>query len=475
MTKKSLGLFAAAFLSLAVFACSGDGGDAQGDGTTGVDGSELPSYSFENSDNESAVAKSGQVLDHVLINDLKLAIGALDSQIANGSLAPEPGDVFAALESFLNHGDQDLLMTTDPGTLQQTYFDISSSAKSLIGKLAGNDDRTDHRDWDGGAFEGWGELSSPQEFVDLLFQALESNALAKYNGQLPKGPNDEELPVHVTANGLDLQQLTQKFLLMAITYSQATDDYLDDDVAGTGLLAGNGAQDGQAYTTLEHGWDSAFGYFGAALNYDEFTDEELAGKGGRDDWQGYHDRNKDGFIDLSGEYNFGASVNAAKRDLGSQDGHKTNFTMDIFNAFLAGRQIIAGANRQPLTEEALTALKNERNKAVLGWEKAIAATLVHYINQVLEDMARFDGDDYNFTSHAKHWSELKGFALGLQFNPRTQLSEKDFVQLHDSLGVEPVLFTASEEQIAAYQTVLEEARALLQARYEFAEENVLKW
>ena len=55
-----------------------------------------------------------------------------------------------------------------------------------------------------------------------------------------------------------------------------------------------------------------------------------------------------------------------------------------------------------------------RNQAILAWENAIAATVVHYINDVLQDMSDFGTADYSFSSHAKHWGELKGFSLALQ-------------------------------------------------------------
>ena len=31
-------------------------------------------------------------------------------------------------------------------------------------------------------------------------------------------------------------------------------------------------------TAMEHAWDEAFGYFGAARDYSRYTDEQLAGK-----------------------------------------------------------------------------------------------------------------------------------------------------------------------------------------------------
>ncbi|NIS36531.1 MAG: DUF4856 domain-containing protein, partial [Actinobacteria bacterium] len=51
--------------------------------------------------------------------------------------------------------------------------------------------------------------------------------------------------------------------------------------------------------------------------YDQYTDDEIAAAGGRDDWQGTHDSDGDGAIDPAAEVNFGQSVNAAKRDRGA--------------------------------------------------------------------------------------------------------------------------------------------------------------
>ena len=107
-----------------------------------------------------------------------------------------------------------------------------------------------------------------------------------------------------------------------------------------------------------------------------------------------------------------------------------------------------------------------------AWEKAIAATVVHYINDVLQDMSQMQGSGYSFASHAKHWSELKGFALGFQFNPASPLSDADFIEFHELVGDRPVLETASDEERLAYQEALLEARSLLGAAYGFDSANL---
>ena len=73
-------------------------------------------------------------------------------------------------------------------------------------------------------------------------------------------------------------------------------------------------------------------------------------------------------------------------------GRSTDLTGDAYMAFYKGRKLIndvAGA----LTPEQFEELKGYRNDAVNAWEKAIAATVIHYINDVLSDMA---AEQYDF-------------------------------------------------------------------------------
>ncbi|NRA34855.1 MAG: DUF4856 domain-containing protein, partial [Polyangiaceae bacterium] len=415
---------------------------------------------------ESSVSYSGQIARHVLIAELTSYIKGLDAQI--DSTSPAPGSVSGAMNSyFLNDGDIRLeeplslsVGDADPaacglGTLQTTLGDISSG-KSLVGKLAGNDiadgatvSVTDYLDWnDGVSFAGWtdiaiaangGSVDTPSGLVEAFFATIDTAAVARGEGLVELSPTGDELPTYVTRDGLDLSQLVQKFLLGAVAYAQGTDDYLDDGTAGKGLDSPN-TQDGEKlFTKLEHAWDEGFGYFGAARDYGDYTDEEAAGKGGRDDYaNGFFDSNDDCLIDLTREYNFGHSVNASKRDLGAVA--VTDFSKQAFDAFAAGRQLIANAGDE-LTANERSELLAHRDVAVTAWENAIASTIVHYINEVLADLDKLsqEAEDYSFVDHAKHWSELKGFALGLQFNPRSRLPRADFAQLHVHIGDAPVI------------------------------------
>ncbi|MDE0883476.1 MAG: DUF4856 domain-containing protein, partial [Myxococcota bacterium] len=293
--------------------------------------------------------------------------------------------------------------------------------------------------------------------------------------ELPLDPSGQAIEkMHVSPEGHDLQQLLAKFIGMAVFFSQGSDDYLDDDIANKGLLSSN-AQSvksgiAQPFSALGHAWDEAFGYFGAARDFNDYSDDEIAAKGGRDGWSsGYHDSNGDGSIDLKSEYNFGHSRNAAKRDRGSAEGAKTDFTKSIFDAFIAGRALILAAGDE-LSATELNELKGYRNTIVSDWEAAIAATAVHYINAVLVDMGSFESDQYSFTNHAKHWSELKGFTLGLQFNPRSAMGDEQFALFHTLIGQAPVL--PGDDSAEDYRANLLEARALLAESYGFAEANL---
>ena len=94
---------------------------------------------------------------------------------------------------------------------------------------------------------------------------------------------------------------------------------------------------------------------------------------------------------------------------------------------------------------------------------------MHYINEVLADLDKLssDSDEYSFVDHAKHWSELKGFALGLQFNPRSRLALADFKQLHVHIGDAPVI----EGSTLLAMDNLVQARTLLMTTYGFDAAN----
>ena len=329
---------------------------------------------------------------------------------------------------------------------------------------------------------GWGgDTLTPEAVLLDLFGRVEALVIARFEGRIPTDPDEVRIPApFVSAEGVDYRQLILKYLAGAIALSQAADDYLDDDLPGKGLLSDNTvpvASGGETkpYTALEHVWDEGFGYFGAARNYRDYTDDEIASAGGRPDWQGAHDTDGDGRIDLLSEFNQGHSVNAAKRDRGSTAASPTDLTKDAWDAFIAGRQLITATNGPLSTEDAAT-LQEHRNTLLLAWERAIAATAVHYVNDTLEDMADYGTNDYKFLDHAKHWSELKGFTLALQFDVNhSQLTVAELQQIHDLLGTAPVLPNASTASVSGYRDDLLQVRSILGEAFSFTTANLEAW
>jgi hypothetical protein len=442
----------------------------------------LDYYDFESKamPGESAVSYSGQVARQLLINDLFKLIGAELSDATTfdtNSTFINREAVINALNSYFDVADYDVasqrtLLTTTTPSSQTMLTEISSSSKDLVGKIAGNDATGQHKDWNS-EFAGWGAKGSttPEGLVRTFFGMLADNAQTQLDGTVRQDPFGNDITnISLTSDGRDLKQLIQKFLSMSVSFSQGVDDYLDNDIDGKGLLSDH-TDTAKAYTDLEHQFDEGFGYFGAARDYLDYSDEEVATKGGRDDWQLYHDTNGDGSIDFNSEYNFGHSTNASKRDRGATVAN--DFSKQAMDAFLQGRKLLNDTAGVALTDGQKTELYGYRDTAVLTWEKAIAATVVHYINDVDADLGSIGTDDFSYADTAKHWSEMKGFALGLQFNKATPLSDTDFITVHTMIGDMPVL--TGEVEVSAYRVDLLIARDLLQAAYAFDAENAANW
>lgn len=459
-------------LTLAL-ACHGGHDDSgrhdSGPGDTADTGPRPETYAFTGRAGTASVAYDGQVFRHLLIVDLKTHLGGMTSRIDSGWF-PVAGEVTEELDFYFSFdgdtsGAVPHLFATDPAAVQTTYAEVSSG-KDLVGKIAGNDATGQHEDWST-AFVGWPVegVTTPESLVRHWFARIDAAAVARSNGDIPLGPDGAPVAaVYLTAEGQDLQQLLQKFLTGAVAFSQGADDYLDDDLEGHGLRSSHAAlEDGKPYTALEHAWDEGFGYFGAGRDYCTGDDAVIASPGWADSYVA------DGAIDLLTEVCWGHSANAAKRDAGAVV--PTDLTAQAWEGFLAGRALLASTSGE-LTADQLAELQGHRDRAVGAWEAAIAASVVHYINAVLQDMGTFGTPAYDFAAHAKHWSELKGFALSFQFNPRSALSDEDFVTLHQRLGTAPVLPTADAAAVDAYRADLLAARALIGDAWGFADENL---
>ena len=373
-----------------------------------------------------------------------------------------------------------------------TYGAISSG-KNLDGKIAGGNGEGSGETSKliDDEFFGWADELAPNalpiDLVDLWIDKLADQASDGVTFSISTVDGDVNVSsVHYDSEGRNYRQLLQKFLMGAVSFSQGTNDYFQSDWA-TQVTIQEGSKN---YTEAEHNFDEAFGYYGAARDNNSYTDLEARAKSGRDEWKnGYHDTDGNGLIDPRSEFNFGHAQNCAKRDVGTANNtNPTDLSTEAMNAFLAGRQILSNAaNAGSISDAELSALNNHVKTAALTWEKCIAATAIHYINDVTADIAEFSNGSYasvsNFTNLGKHWSEMKGFALSLQFSPFSPFRDTavaavdldDLKSVLTAMGDAPVLATDTQQAIDAYIQALSSARDTLQLAYSFDAENVAGW
>ena len=465
-------------------------------------------YSYANSiytaDSDS-VSYTGQTARHLLIS------GMVDYMSAMTESGATKAEYVTDLDFFMNGDGANTASTgftlkngaADGSDVDSaaTYGAVSSN-KNLDGKIAGGNGEGGGETGKliDGEFFGWSDGLSlgslPINLVDLWIDQLATQASDGTSVVISTTGGDVTVTsVQYDQYGRNQRQLLQKFLLGAITFSQGTNDYFQA-AFGTQISEQEGTKN---YSAGEHNFDEAFGYYGAARDNNSYTDLEARAKSGRDGWlNGYYDTDANGLIDPRSEFNFGNAQNCAKRDVGSADNaNPTDLSTEAMSAFLAGRQIISNAaNAGSMSEAEEIALAGHVKSAALAWEKCIAATVVHYINDVTNDMADYSAGSYkdvdNFIDVAKHWSEMKGFALGLQFSPFspfrdaevTAVDIDDLKALLIALGDAPMLADGSQVGVAAsdrdtaitaYTAQLAEARQTLQDAYGFDADNVAEW
>ncbi|NRA66909.1 MAG: DUF4856 domain-containing protein [Pseudobacteriovorax sp.] len=451
-------------------------------------------YEFSR-DGVSTVSYPGQIFRQVLIEDLKTATGKQGRGLYAGSAedfkaiidsyvsysydnASEVEGVISGASEFLVKAkdfDGNALAITE-GTL---YQDLQDPGKNLSSKLAGVDNPLLTDGMLGWSLDNLGNAGQnpisldgdangkfePSDYVAILSETFAYGSMNATAFQITNGTNAAQTIslAALTPEGHDIAQLMQKFFHSAVSFSQATGDYLSVDLGDTkGLNADNTevAKAGVTYTALEHHWDEAFGYFGAARDYLAYTDDQIASKGSID-------TNGDGSIALLSEKNFGMSVNAAKRDLGSTTG--LNLSEAIMTNFLKGRQLIA---LKP--EGYMDGVKALAKMIAIDWEKVMAANTIHYINKTISEGNEYGTEDYLYTDHSKFWSEMKGFAFAFQFSPYSPMSAEQFSTFHNLIA-DKAIIPSDAEALATYHESLLAARKLLMETYNFDEADVANW
>lgn len=189
----------------------------------------------------------------------------------------------------------------------------------------------------------------------------------------------------VDAKGREFTQLVEKGLMGAVFYHQIFNVYLTDEKIGPDV-ENSETEDGANYTTKEHHFDEAFGYFNAPADFES-------------DWP--ESRNDE--LRFWSDYS-----NGSDEQLGFND--------TIMDAFIQGRTAIVNNNQDEL----------DKQVAILYEELELlsAATAVHYINSTLSHLNNGD------TGEAFHaLSEAWAFVNALKYSPNRKITNDQINQI----------------------------------------------
>ena len=360
------------------------------------------SYSGKKKDSTSY---TGQVARHVLHNSLKKLAGK-----GNGNPNPE---LKATMMSYYSSKDagRKIIDPTSKGEfkVKQTMVDEISKGKNLKGKTYK------------GLVNGFpGQMSGPEVFEFLIDKASSSN----------KGFD----PV----TGYNYPRLISKFMMGAVFYSQAVDNYLDEKMGADNKPNNKPYKKGAHYTGKEHSWDEAFGYFGAPAHAMALNAKQAYGIAKRKDIN-VADANGDGVVDLKTEMTFAHAYYAADSDKAG-----TKYMHTIVDAFIEGRQLIRDADGAALTDQQRAKLMSYVKVIKTNWERVIAEAAFKYAGSCYKDLEKLrtivesNGDASKaFAAYGKHWGELKGFLMALETSGRS-LGEAG-VRMNRLVGYGPVL------------------------------------
>ncbi|WP_058240449.1 DUF4856 domain-containing protein [Shimia marina] len=335
-------------------------------------------------DKTNSVSYTGQIARHALHDSLKKAA-------AKGDGGANAAEVEAMLLAYFNGSDEDLAIlapaSKDGFPVKQSTVNEISKGKNISGKFYN------------GAMPAWpGNVSGQEAVLHMIKHAAQSN-----------GGFDAE-------NGYDWGQIISKYTMGAMMYNQAVDNYLDEKLEADNKPNDKPYKDGAYYTGKEHSWDEAFGYWGGPAHTMSLTPKQAYGIAKGKDLAAA-DADGDGVVDLKSEHVFGPAYYAAGADKGGTQ--STNYMHTIMQAFIDGRQLIADAKGEALTDAQRSELKAYAEVIESNWEKVLAEATFKYAGSVYKDIAKMgslEGEELAkaYRNYVKHWGELKGFAMALQ-------------------------------------------------------------
>ena len=199
-------------------------------------------------------------------------------------------------------------------------------------------------------------------------------------------PNDgSKGPYLMSANGIEYAQYIEKGLMGAVFYYNIISVYLVDSKMNVDNSKPVDEANGKYYTSMEHHWDEAFGYFSYTIDFPT---------NGTDRFWGKYAYAREGVLQSSTK---------------------------IMNAFLKGRAAIS--NKDLTTrDEQITIIRIEL-------EKVSAATAIHYLNQAMA----------NLTKHATRnhaLSEGVAFIDVLKYGTSAKISKAEINAILTTIGTD---------------------------------------
>ncbi len=215
-------------------------------------------------------------------------------------------------------------------------------------------------------------------------------------------PNDGvKGPYLMNANGLEYHQWIEKGLMSSVFYYQMTEVYLGDGKMNVDNTSAVDSTNGKYYTTMEHHWDEAYGYFTSEIDYPSSGTDRFWGK------------------------------YAAGREnvLGSQT--------KIMEAFLKGRTAIINNDFTERDAQRMI-IKDEM-------EKVVAGTAIHYLNQAINNLTKN-------TTRNHVLSEATAFIDGLKYGANcidgNSISQTEITEILNMIGTDYNNVTLSDLQAA---------------------------
>ncbi len=311
-------------------------------------------YTFER-DGATSVSFSGQTIRLNMLSELKtyLSLGHTGDEVVSQTAL----DMYANANSPFSTAEMN-----DSGKQleNKTYADQIANVKLWINELAG------------------------------LTDIKPINAANGVAGFISRGTKD----ILVNTKGHEYVQFIEKGLMGSCFYDQILNGYLSDAKIGSGV-DNESIVDGKNYTTMEHHWDEAFGYFGVPVDFPN-GNPVLPDANDRF-WAKYTD---------------------------SMDG-ALGCNKILMDAYKKGRAAIVGKQYD---------VKDEQRDIIIATHELVSAAMaIHYLNEAKANLndggAGWQGNLFH------HLSEAYQFVEAVRYSPIKSLSNSEIDEiLNTDLG-----------------------------------------